>query len=797
MSSYLSDSSLVDHSLVDFVLTASLDDLLLRARSIRDAAHGTRITYSPKVFIPLTMLCRDKCGYCTFAQPPARLEHPYLSPDKVLEIARQGARLGCHEALFTLGERPELRYEVAANWLKDNGYDSTVHYLTAMAQLVLDETGLLPHANAGAMYEDELAMLRTVSPSQGMMLESLRDDLECHKSAPDKEPQRRINTLCLAGELKIPFTSGILCGIGENRQDRIDALLLIAAAHHRYGHVQEVIVQNFLPKPLTGMANHPPCPHDDYLWSIAAARVLLPPGIHLQAPPNLSDDFGVLLDAGIDDWGGVSPVTADHVNPERPWPAVDRIRSVTEDRGFTLAPRLTIYPEYVRQPNTWLDESLHFPVMDRSDAEGLGRDDPGAMWPEKVTAADVVHDGAEVVLVGHKSTQWYSGANVAPPTLVPHPRPAMRGRIAEIINGHRAGQELDEQEIVDLFRARGHEVGAIADYADELRFATVGNVVTWVHNRNINYTNVCTFKCKFCGFSKGPLSLNLRGTPYLLSLDDIAERAREAWDLGATEVTLQGGIHPNFDGDYYIDVARAVKAAVPDMHVHGFTALEVTEGARRNEEPLREYLLRLKDAGLASLPGTAAEILDDSVRATLCPDKINTEEWLECHRQAHGVGLGSNITIMYGSVEHPESWARHMVVTRELQKETGGFTEFIPLPFVHMASPIYLQKKSRRGPTFRETVLMHAIGRIAYHGLIDNVQVSWVKIGTSGAAQLLQAGCNDLGGTLMDENISRAAGANHGQMMTEGRFGEIVAPLRRTLQQRNTRYDLLSPVAGE
>ena len=787
----------VDSSLVDFVLSASLDDVMSMARSIRDSAHGTRITYSPKVFIPLTMLCRDKCGYCTFAQPPARLEHPYLSPEKVLEIARQGARLGCHEALFTLGERPELRYEVAAQWLKDNGYDSTVHYLTAMAQLVLDETGLLPHANAGAMYEDELAMLRTVSPSQGMMLESLRDDLECHKSAPDKEPQRRINTLCLAGELQIPFTSGILCGIGENRQDRIDALLLIAAAHQRYGHVQEVIVQNFLPKPLTGMANHPPCPQDEYLWSIAAARVLLPSTIHLQAPPNLSDDFGVLLDAGIDDWGGVSPVTADHVNPERPWPAVDRIRNVTEERGFALAPRLTIYPEYVRQPDIWLDESLRFPVMDRSDAEGLGRDDPGAMWPEKVTAADVVHDGAEVVLIGHKSTQWYSGANVAPPTLVPHPRPAAHGRIAEIINGHRAGQEISEKEIVDLFRARGHEVGAIADYADELRFNTVGNVVTWVHNRNINYTNVCTFKCKFCGFSKGPLSLNLRGTPYLLSLDDIAERAVEAWELGATEVTLQGGIHPNFDGDYYIDVARAVKSAVPDMHVHGFTALEVTEGARRNEEPLRDYLLRLKEAGLASLPGTAAEILDDSVRATLCPDKINTEEWLECHRQAHGVGLGSNITIMYGSIEHPESWARHIVVTRELQKETGGFTEFIPLPFVHMASPIYLQKKARRGPTFRETVLMHAIGRIAYHGLIDNVQVSWVKIGTSGAAQLLQSGCNDLGGTLMDENISRAAGANHGQMMTEGRFGEIVAPLRRTLQQRSTRYDFLTPIAGE
>jgi FO synthase len=378
-------------------------------------------------------------------------------------------------------------------------------------------------------------------------------------------------------------------------------------------------------------------------------------------------------------------------------------------------------------------------------------------------------------------------------TLVPHIAPTATGRIAEIVEGHRNGQELGEQEVVDLFRARGPQVGFLADYADELRYRAVGNTVTWVHNRNINYTNVCTYKCKFCGFSKGPLSLNLRGTPYLLTLDDIADRAREASLLGATEVTLQGGIHPDFDGDYYIDVTHAVKNAVPDMHVHGFTALEVTEGATRNGESLRDYLIRLKDAGLASLPGTAAEILDDDVRAVICSDKVNTEEWLECHRQAHSIGLHSNITIMYGSVEHPESWAKHFMVTRELQKETGGFTEFIPLPFVHMASPIYLQKKSRRGPTFRETVLMHAIGRIFYDGLIDNVQVSWVKIGTSGAAQLLQAGCNDLGGTLMDENISRAAGANHGQAMTEGRFGEIIAPLRRTLAQRNTAYKLLTP----
>ena len=772
------------------VLEAPLDQLLTDARAIRDKHFGTRVTYSPKVFIPLTMLCRDKCGYCTFAQPPARLENPYLSAEQVLAIAKQGARAGCHEALFTLGERPELRYDVAKQWLADNGYDSTIHYLHDMAQLVLHETGLLPHANAGALYRDELAMLRNVSPSQGMMIETLRDDLECHRGAPDKVPQRRLDTLEWAGELQIPFTTGILVGIGETREDRIDALEAIAASHARHGHVQEVIVQNFLPKPRTGMQHEAACPQDEYLWSIAAARAILPPDIHLQAPPNLSDDFAVLLDAGIDDWGGVSPVTADHVNPERPWPALDKLRVASETRGKVLAPRLTIYPEFVHAPNTWLASTLHFPVLDRSDAEGLGRDDPGQVWPEKVTAADVVLDGAEVVLVGHRSTQWYSGANNPTPTLITNEHnDTVTGRVAEILRGVELGHRINEQEIVDLFAARGPEVRAIARVADKLRFEAVGDVVTWVHNRNINYTNVCTFKCKFCGFSKGPLSLNLRGTPYLLTLDDIAQRAKEAWDMGATEVTLQGGIHPDFDGDYYIHVAKAVKDAVPDMHVHGFTALEVTEGAKRLGEPLYEYIMRLKEAGLASLPGTAAEILDDDVRAILCPDKINTEEWLECHQVAHEAGLRSNITIMFGSVEQPHSWAKHIVRTRALQEITGGFTEFVGLPFVHMASPIYLQRKSRRGPTFRETLLMHAIARIAYRGLIDNVQVSWTKIGRDGAAQLLQAGCNDLGGTLMDENISRAAGASHGTKMTEASFREIAAPLGRTLRQRNTVYE--------
>ena len=765
---------------------------MAEARTIRDAAFGSRVTYSPKVFIPLTMLCRDKCGYCTFAQPPARLENPYLSAEQVLAIAKQGARMGCHEALFTLGERPELRYDVAKNWLKANGFDSTVHYLHDMAALVLKETGLLPHANAGALYKDELAMLREVSPSQGMMLESLRDDLECHRGAPDKEPHRRLDTLQSAGELRIPFTTGILVGIGETRQDRLDALQAIAASHEKYGHVQEVIVQNFLPKPRTGMQHEAPCPQDEYLWSIAVARIILPASIHLQAPPNLSDDFSVLLDAGIDDWGGVSPVTADHVNPERPWPALDKLRTVTEAKGKALAPRLTVYPEFVINPEKWFDTALDFALLDRSDAEGLARDDSGQVWPEKVTAADVVHDGAEVVLVGHRSTQWYSGANNAPPMLIPRERlgegEKITGPVAEVLRGVELGHRVNEQEIVTLFGARGPEVRAIAHVADDLRKQIVGDEVTWVHNRNINYTNVCTFKCRFCGFSKGPLSLNLRGTPYLLTLDDIAERAKEAWDMGATEVTLQGGIHPDFDGDYYIDVTRAVKNAVPEMHVHGFTALEVTEGAKRLGESLFSYITRLKEAGLASLPGTAAEILDDDIRNIICSDKINTEEWLDCHQVAHEAGLKSNITIMFGSVEHPLSWAKHIVRTRALQEVTGGFTEFIPLPFVHMASPIYLQHKARRGPTFRETILMHAIGRIAYRGLIDNVQVSWTKIGQEGAQQLLRAGCNDMGGTLMNENISRAAGANHGQLMTEESFRAIAEPLGRTLRQRTTTY---------
>ncbi len=769
------------------VLAFPLDELLSRARAVRDEAHGTRVTFSPKVFIPLTMLCRDRCGYCTFAQPPARLASPYLSPDEVLAIARAGAARGCHEALFTLGERPEDRYPVAREWLGANGYSSTVEYLAAMCRLVVDETGLLPHANAGALFADELAALRSVAPSQGMMLESLNPDLACHHGSPDKTPERRLATLAAAGVLRIPFTTGILVGIGETRPDRVRALEAIAESHRRHGHVQEVIVQNFLPKPGTAMHSAPPCPPDEYLEAIALARVILPPEIHVQAPPNLSDDFGSLLEAGIDDWGGVSPVTADHVNPERPWPALERLRAVTETAGFALAPRLTVYPGYALRPDEWLDPALRFAVLDRSDAEGLGRDDPGSFFPEQIAAAVDAGSGADVVQIGRRNTAWYSGASGAPPVLVPG-TPRAGGAVAEVLAGVLLGQEVGEDEIVTLFGARGPEVAAACEVADDLRERTVGDVVTYVRNRNINYTNVCTFKCRFCGFSKGPLSLNLRGRPYLLTLEEMQGRVVEAIERGATEVCLQGGIHPDFDGDYYLEVTRAVKAVAPDIHVHGFTALEVTEGAKRLGEPLESYLRRMMDAGLATLPGTAAEILDDEVRAIICRDKVTTDEWLDAHRTAHGLGLRSNVTIMFGSVEQPRSWARHIVRTRELQKETGGFTEFVPLPFVHMAAPIYLQKQARRGPTFREALLMHAVGRIAYRGWIDNIQVSWVKMGGVAVTQVLQAGANDLGGTLMDENISRAAGATHGQGMDEDGFRAIVEPLGRRLAQRTTLY---------
>ena len=682
-----------------------------------------------------------------------------MSLDEVMAVAQAGRDAGCTEALFTLGERPELRYDEAARWLAARGYCSTVDYVATAAQMVLESTGLLPHANAGALYEHELAQLRTASASQGMMIEVLAD-VPAHRLAPDKEPQRRLATLRWAGELKIPFTTGLLVGIGENREDRLRTLDAIALSHEEFGHVQEVIIQNFLPKPRTAMAHEPAASDEEFHWTIAAARLVLPDSVHLQAPPNLSDDPTRLLDFGIDDFGGISPVTADHVNPERAWPALETLGRESAERGFHLTPRLTVYPEFIGERTDFLDEKVRPYVLASADAHSLARDDA-----------------------------WYSGTDHTPPA--PPTSSTTTSDIEQLLARYEPGYDFDRAELISLFGAREGDFNAVVDLANSVRQDLVGEPISFVINRNINYTNVCTFKCRFCAFSKGPLSLNLRGDPYLLTLDEISERVREAEERGATEVCMQGGIHPNFDGNYYIDVIAAVRAGSPKIHIHAFSALEVFEGARRSEQDLATYLTRLKDAGLKTLPGTAAEILDDNVRATLCPDKINSDQWLEVHRTAHSIGLHSNITIMFGAVESPDSWATHLLRTRALQRETGGFTEFVPLPYVHMATPLFLKGRSRKGPTFREAVLMHAVARLHYATLIDNIQVSWVKMGVEGSRRILQAGANDLGGTLMDENISRAAGATHGQEMDVESLRALVEPLGRPLHQRSTLYQTL------
>jgi FO synthase len=733
------------------LLAAPLDELLAEARRLR---RGPLVTYSPKVFVPLTTLCRDVCGYCTFARPPRRGERAYLTEEEVLEIARAGAAAGCHEALFTLGDKPELRYEVARRELRDIGCETTLEYLGRCARLVLEETGLLPHLNPGVMTRAELEALRPVSASMGIMLETTAERLGAkggpHWASPDKIPARRLETIRLAGELSIPFTSGILIGIGETREERIEALLALRALGDDHGHLQEVIVQNFRAKPGTRMVGHPEPSLDDHLWTMAVARILLGAEWHVQAPPNLAfDDFPRLLDAGIDDWGGVSPVTIDHVNPEAPWPEVALLAEATRSRGLELAPRLPLYPEHVADLERWVDPAVAPFVRRAADAAGLARDDA-----------------------------WAPGEPVAVPFVVGRDAPPLE----------LTGAELGEEELTRLLEARGEAAQRVLAAADRLTRETCGDEVTYVVTRNVQYTNVCYFRCGFCAFSKGRLAANLRGAPYLVPLEEIVRRTEEAWERGATEVCLQGGIHPAFTGDYYADVVRAIKNAVPGIHVHAFSALEVWQGAATLGLGLEEYLARLRDLGLGSLPGTAAEVLDDEVRRVICPDKVTTEQWLRVHDAAHRVGLRSNVTLMFGHVDSPRSWARHLLRAREQQQRSGGFTEFVPLPFVPMEAPMYLQGRARRGPTFREVLLVHAVARLALHPEITNVQASWVKLGPDGTRQALRAGVNDLGGTLMNESISRSAGAEFGQELPPEAMEELIRSAGRVPRQRTTLY---------
>jgi len=819
-----------------------LDRLLEIAGAIRDRApwvasragadgapRGSSrrtVTYSRKVFVPLTHLCRDTCGYCTFAWPPKKDLPAFLTPEQVLDIARAGQAAGCREALFTLGDRPEQRYPAAREWLDARGYDSTLSYLRAVAILVIEETGLLPHLNPGVMSWTEMATLKPVAASMGIMLESssprLLDRGLPHFNSPDKDPAVRLRTIEDAGRLSIPFTSGILIGIGETLAERVDALLDLRAQHRKYGHVQEVIVQNFRAKPDTAMRDHPEPTFEDLVATVATARIVLGPTVHLQAPPNLSPvQYPAILRAGIDDWGGVSPVTPDHVNPELPWPTLEALAQSSAAEGFELVERLCVYPEYVARPDPWLAGRMRVPVAALADST-TGLADPATMprpqpWQDPETEYTATTAAMDAVISGDEATgsaadgrnarsaDWNSTdelhravfgdvhliaeglvASNAPRAEGPA-RSRIRREVAAALAKAQSGSVLDDGEALLLFDTTGVELDALARAADEVRADRVGDTVTYVVNRNLNFTNICYTGCRFCAFAQR------RDDPdaYNLSLVEIADRVEVAWDDGATEVCIQGGIHPDLPGDYYFQVLDAVKGRCPDIHVHGYSPMEVVNGATRLGISIRDWLTEARVRGIGSLPGTAAEILDDEIRWVLTKGKLPTSAWIEVVTTAHDLGIPTTSTMMYGHVDEPHHWVAHLKLLRSLQEQTGGFTEFVPLPFVHQLAPVYLAGVARPGPSWEDNRRVHAIARLLLSGAIDNIQVSWVKMGLDRAVDILQGGANDLGGTLMEETISRMAGSQHGIRQSAEDLAATAHRAGRPAAQRDTLYRLL------
>ncbi|HEY2689272.1 MAG TPA: bifunctional FO biosynthesis protein CofGH [Streptosporangiaceae bacterium] len=809
-----------------------LTELLGYASRARDAGleragRAGVITYSRKVFIPLTRLCRDRCGYCTFATVPGRLGEPYLSPDEVIEIAARGAELGCKEALFTLGDRPEDRWHQAREWLDAHGYDDTLSYVRAMAIRVLEETGLLPHLNPGVLNWQDFQRLKPVAPSMGMMLETTARRLFTerggpHFGSPDKDPAVRLRVLEDAGRSNVPFTTGILIGIGETVAERADSIFAIRQVAREYGGIQEVIVQNFRAKPDTAMRGVPDAELDDLAATIAVARLVLGPSARIQAPPNLIGDQHLrILAAGIDDWGGVSPLTPDHVNPERPWPQIDDLAERTAAAGFGLRERLTIYPGYIREP--WLDPRLAPHVAALADpGTGLAREDaiprglpwqePDGGWGESAGRTDL---HVTIDTVGRTRDRrddfaevygdWAEvGARIDPAARRPEAGeagPAGPGRagsaparlrsevLAALGRAESDPAGLTDAEALALLDAEGPELEALAGVADGLRRDTVGDHVSYVVDRNINFTNVCYTGCRFCAFAQRRTDADA----YTLSLSQVADRAEEAWQAGATEVCMQGGIHPDLPGTAYFDLAAEVKRRCPEMHVHAFSPMEVMNGASRTGLPVREWLVAAREAGVDSLPGTAAEILDDDVRWVLTKGKLPASAWIEVITTAHELGIPTSATMMYGHVDTPAHWVGHLRVIRGIQERTGGFTEFVLLPFVHASSPIYLAGLARPGPTRRENRAVHALSRIMLHGAISNIQCSWVKLGDEACREMLQGGANDLGGTLMEETISRMAGSQNGSFKTISELTAMVAPTGRPMRQRTTTYQNPDP----
>ncbi|SCL54294.1 FO synthase subunit 1 /FO synthase subunit 2 [Micromonospora citrea] len=789
----------------------ALDELLEVAGAVRDA--GLReagrpgvVTYSKKVFIPLTRLCRDRCHYCTFATVPHRLPAAFLDRDEVLAIARAGAAQGCKEALFTLGDRPEERWPAARRWLDERGYDSTLDYLRACAVAVLEETGLLPHLNPGVLSWSELQRLKPVAPSMGMMLETTATRLWSepggpHFGSPDKEPAVRLRVLDDAGRVGVPFTTGILIGIGETPAERVDAIFAIRRAHREYGHLQEVIVQNFRAKPDTAMRGMPDAELHDLAATVAVARVLLGPKARIQAPPNLiAGEYDLLLRAGIDDWGGVSPLTPDHVNPERPWPQIDELARHTEKSGFTLRERLTIYPEYVRAGDPWLDPRLLPHVGALADpATGLAVEEArpvGRPWQEP----DETY-GGRVDLHATIDTTGRTGDRRGDFDHVYGDWSEVAGKVTAgggsgTGGDLRAGLRLaadDPAALLEprhadaalaLFAADGPALDELCRLADDVRRAAVGDDVTYVVNRNINFSNVCYVGCRFCAFAQRERDADA----YRLSVEQVADRAEEAWAAGASEVCLQGGIDPKLPVTVYADLVRAIKARVPGMHVHAFSPMEIVTAAAKAGVSVQEWLTGLREAGLDTIPGTAAEILDDDVRWVLTKGKLPAAAWVDVVSTAHELGIRSSSTMMYGHVDHPGQWLAHFRVLAGVQDRTGGFTEFVALPFVHTNAPIYLAGIARPGPTWRENRVVHAMARLLLHGRIDNIQCSWVKLGDEGTAAMLRGGCNDLGGTLMEETISRMAGSGNGSARTEEQLIAIAAAAGRPARRRTTAY---------
>ena len=789
-----------------------LDRLCAAAAQVRDlgltdAGRAGVVTYSRKVFVPLTRLCRDRCHYCTFVTVPGKLsasgEAPFLSADEVLDIARHGAELGCKEALFTLGDRPEDRWPEAHAWLDEAGYSSTLEYVRAMAILVLEETGLLPHLNPGVMSWAEMNRLKAVAPSMGMMLESTSRRLfevpgQPHYKSPDKDPSVRRRVLEDAGRLSIPFTTGVLIGIGETLDERADALFELRRIHREFGSIQEVIVQNFRAKPDTAMRHVTDLDLEEYRATLATARIVLGPRVHIQAPPNLVDldECRALLAAGVDDFGGVSPLTPDHVNPERPWPQIDSLAALCAEAGFELRERLTTYPELLDTP--WVDPRLRNHVDALRGPTGLADPDVtpiGRVWQEPDGGLNnsgrtdlhsaIDSEGRRTDRRGDFDDVYGDWQLLRRHRTAPMVRRLDSDVATALRAAERAPSELDDAHALALMTADEAALDAVCRFADELRVEAVGEPITYVVNRNINFTNICYTGCRFCAFAQRKTDADA----YSLSVEEIQSRAREAIAVGATEVCIQGGIDPELPGSVYADLARAVKDAEPGLHVHAFSPMEVMNGVARTGLSVREFLQELREAGVGSLPGTAAEILDDEVRWILTKGKLPAAQWIDVVTTAHGVGLPTTATIMYGHVDQPAHWVNHLRVIADIQRKTGGFTEFVPLPFVHRSSPIYLAGVARPGPTVRDNRAVHAMSRIMLHGLIDNIQCSWVKLDPDQIRQVLDGGVNDLGGTLMEETISRMAGSTNGSRRERAELESIAASVGRPARQRTSLYD--------